>query len=305
MPSIATIGFFDGVHKGHQYLFEQLHSYAQRYDERVLIFTFLQHPRTVLSQLASACDGMRDTFCPLLLTTLNERERLLCHYGDVHFFDFTQVQPLTAAQFLDYLADRWKVKHLLMGYNHHFGSDGLLSENQYAAIEETTGVRILRAQPYIEGEHRPSSTAIRNSLLRGDIQMANNLLGYQYSVSGRVVHGRMIGRTIGFPTANIMPDALKLIPAAGVYKVRVSVATDDTFCPNSNANESRLAIVNIGNNPTIGNIHQTIEVHIPGFEGDLYNRILTIQFIERLRSEKRFESLDALRMQIQQDIASL
>lgn len=288
MPAIATIGFFDGVHKGHRYLFEQLRGCAERYDERALIFTFLQHPRSVLTH-----------DCPPLLTTTEERERLLGNYGDVHFFDFAEVQPLTALQFLDYLADRWKVRHLLMGYNHHFGSDGRMSDEQYADIARQVGMKVLRAEPYSENDLRPSSTKIRNLLLQGNIAEANAMLGYDYQLTGRVVHGRMIGRQIGFPTANIMPDASKLVPAAGVYKV---MANGERLTANG---QQPMAIVNIGTNPTVGNTYQTIEVHIPGFEGDLYNQTLTLHFIERIRSEQRFESLDELKSQIQKDLTSI
>ena len=286
MPAIATIGFFDGVHKGHRYLFEQLHGFAEQLDERVLIFTFLQHPRSVLTH-----------DCPPLLTTTEEREQLLGNFGDVHFFDFAEVQPLTALQFLDYLADRWKVRHLLMGYNHHFGSDGRMSDEQYAAYAAQVGITILRAQPYSDADLRPSSTKIRNFLLQGNIAEANRLLGYDYQLTGRVVHGRMIGRQIGFPTANIMPATDKLIPAAGVYKVAIS--------NQQSAISGQLALVNIGTNPTVGNMHQTIEVHIPGFEGDLYNQTLTLQFIERIRGEQRFASLDELQAQIRKDLSNL
>ena len=283
MPTVATIGFFDGVHKGHQYLFEQLRLQAQAHEERALIFTFLQHPRSVLTH-----------DCPPLLTTLDEREMLIGQYGDVHFFDFAEVQPLTAAQFLDYLSDRWKVRHLLMGYNHHFGSDGRLSDEQYASVARQVGIEVLRLPPYVEDETRPSSTRIRNALLQGDISGANQMLGYAYHLSGRVVQGRMIGRQIGFPTANIMPDPAKLIPAAGVYKVMVN--------DERTSDEWVMALVNIGTNPTVGNAHQTIEVHIPGYDGDLYNRTLTLQFLERLRGEQRFDSLDELREQIHKDL---
>lgn len=290
MPAIATIGFFDGVHKGHRYLFEQLRMHAAEHDLRALIFTFLQHPRSVLAQLKGA-----DAFNPPLLTTLDERERLLGQFGDVHFFDFAEVQPLTAAQFLDYLSDRWKVKYLLMGYNHHFGSDGRMSDEQYTSIAQAVGIRVLRAEPYSEDGERPSSTRIRNYLSEGNIESANRLLGYEYSLTGRVVHGRMIGRQIGFPTANIMPDTAKLVPAAGVYKVKVKGERLEV------KGESA-ALVNIGTNPTVGNTHQTIEVHIPGYDGDLYNQTLTLQFIERLRGEQRFNSLDELREQINKDL---
>ena len=286
MPAIATIGFFDGVHKGHRYLFEQLRGFAGQYDERALIFTFLQHSRSVLTH-----------DCPPLLTTTEERERMLGGYGDVHVFDFAEVQPLTALQFLDYLADRWKVRHLLMGYNHHFGSDGRMSDEQYADIARQVGMKVLRAEPYSENDLRPSSTKIRNLLLQGDVAEANAMLGYDYQLTGRVVHGRMIGRQIGFPTANIMPAADKLIPKAGVYRVEVRSQMSEV--------RSQMALVNIGTNPTVGNTHQTIEVHIPGFEGDLYNQTLTLQFVERIRGEQRFDSLEELREQINKDLKSI
>ena len=299
------------MHKGHRYLFEQLRKCAAELEANPLIFTFLQHPRSVLTH-----------DCPPLLTTVEEREQLLGQFGDVHFFDFAEVQPLTALQFLDYLADRWKVKHLMMGFNHHFGSDGRLTDEQYAAYAQQVGIKVLRALPFSEDEQRPSSTKIRTALLQGRIQDANKMLGYEYMLTGRVVHGRMIGRQIGFPTANIMPQADKLIPAAGVYKVKVlanwgpqrnlqgcggeSRGNDALYAASRHLLASFAeGVVNIGTNPTVGNTHQTIEVHIPGFEGDLYNQSLTMQFIERIRSEQRFDSLDELQAQIRKDIESL
>ena len=296
MAGIATIGFFDGVHTGHRYLFEQLHRYASDFDGRPLIFTFLQHPRVVLSKLQGHDD---DHYCPHLLTTIEERERLLGQFGEVHFFDFAEVQPLTAFQFLDYLADRWKVRHLLMGYNHHFGSDGCLSDEQYQAIAQQVGIYIIRAQSYGEDGIKPSSTSIRKLLQQGDLSEANRLLGYQYMLTGRVVHGRMIGRQIGFPTANIVPATDKLIPAAGVYKAAVD------FDSEHSSDQSKQALVNIGTNPTVGNTNQTIEVHIPGFAGDLYNQSITLHFIDRLREERRFASLTDLQAQISKDLTAL
>ena len=291
MSAIATIGFFDGVHKGHRYLFEQLRGYAEQYDERALVFTFRQHPRGVLTHE-----------CPPLLTTTEERERLLGQFGDVHFFDFAEVQPLTAMQFLDYMADRWKVKHLLMGYNHHFGSDGQMTDEQYAAVAKQVGITIIRALPYSQNDLRPSSTKIRNLLAAGDIQAANRMLGYEYMLSGRVVHGRMIGRQIGFPTANILPDSSKLVPAAGVYKAIAVINGENS---GKALSCEKTALVNIGTNPTVGNTHQTIEVHIPGFSGDLYNQSLTLQLLDRIREERHFASLDELKKQIQQDLQKI
>ena len=267
-------------------MFSQLRKLADEFDERPLIFTFLQHPRSVLTH-----------DCPPMLTTVQEREQLLGQYADVHFFDFAEVQPLTAMQFLDYLADRWKVRHLLMGFNHHFGSDGRMTDEQYAAVAGQVGIRIIREQPYSEGDMRPSSTKIRNLLAVGDIPAANRLLGYNYMLTGRVVHGRMIGRQIGFPTANIVPDPDKLVPAPGVYKTVVSDQQSSV--------SNQIALVNIGTNPTVGNTHQTIEVHIPGFSGDLYNQQITLRFISRLREERHFASLDELKAQIQRDYETL
>ena len=295
MSGIATIGFFDGVHKGHRYLFEQLRKCAAEHEATPLIFTFLQHPRSVLTH-----------DCPPLLTTVEERELLLGQFGDVHFFDFAEVQPLTALQFLDYLADRWKVRHLLMGYNHRFGSDGRLSDDQYASVAQQAGICVERALPYSEGNLRPSSTKIRNLLQQGSIAEANRMLGYDYLLTGRVVHGRMIGRQIGFPTANIMPEPDKLIPAAGVYRVQVSSLSGEAGLSSVSAAVcQRSGLLNIGTNPTVGNTHQTIEVHIPGFDGDLYNQQLTLHFVERLRDERHFGSLAELQAQIARDLTTL
>ena len=166
-----------------------------------------------------------------------------------------------------------------------------------AAVTGGDLFELLPAEPYSDADLRPSSTKIRNFLLQGNIAEANRLLGYDYQLTGRVVHGRMIGRQIGFPTANIMPATDKLIPAAGVYKVAIS--------NQQSAISGQLALVNIGTNPTVGNTHQTIEVHIPGFEGDLYNQTLTLQFIERIRGEQRFASLDELQAQIRKDLSNL
>ena len=186
-----------------------------------------------------------------------------------------------------------------MGYNHHFGSDGCMSDERYQTIAQQVGIHIIRAQSYSEGENKPSSTSIRKLLQQGELLEANRLLGYQYMLTGRVVHGRMIGRQIGFPTANIVPATDKLIPAAGVYKAVVD------FDSEHSSDQSKPALVNIGTNPTVGNTNQTIEVHIPGFAGDLYNQSITLHFIDRLREERRFASLTDLQAQISKDLTAL
>ena len=288
MPAIATIGFFDGVHRGHRFLLSQLLAHAERLGEQPLIFTFVQHPREVLQGS-----------CPPLLTTTDEREQMLELFAETHFLDFAQIQPFTAAQFTHYLATHWKVKHLLLGYNHRFGSDRQCVQNCAAAQQsDEAEVAFIRAEAYVQNAEKPSSTRIREHLLSGRIREANELLGYRYALTGRVVTGRQIGRTIGFPTANIEPPAGKLIPMAGVYEARILPL-------------DRPALVNIGTNPTINcqlsivNSQLSVETYIPGFEGDLYDKALTLQFRRRIREEKRFESLDELKAQITNDLKTI
>ncbi len=288
MPSIATIGFFDGVHRGHRFLLSQLLAEAERLGEQPLIFTFVQHPREVLQGE-----------CPPLLTTTDEREQMLELFAETHFLDFAQIQPFTAAEFTHYLATHWKVKHLLLGYNHRFGSDRQSIQSAADASKSAEPeVEYIRADAYMQNGEKPSSTRIREHLLYGRVREANELLGYRYSLTGRVVPGRQIGRTIGFPTANIEPPAGKLVPMAGVYEARILPL-------------DRPALVNIGTNPTVNaepsaaNAHLTIEAYIPGFEGDLYDRSLTLQFRRHIRQEKRFESLDELKAQITNDLKTL
>ena len=289
MPAIATIGFFDGVHRGHRYLLSQLQAEAERLGEQPMIFTFVDHPRLVLQGS-----------CPPLLTTIDEREQMLELFAETHFLDFAQIQPFTAAQFTHYLATHWKVRHLLLGYNHHFGSDkqSIQTVQGERAQAKEPEVAFIRAEAYTQRGERPSSTRIREHLLEGRVSEANDMLGYRYALSGKVVPGKQIGRTIGFPTANVQPPVGKLVPAAGVYEARVLPL-------------DRPALVNIGTNPTVNrhlsivNRQLSIEAYIPGFEGDLYDQTITLQFRRRIREEIRFESLDELKAQITNDIKSV
>lgn len=281
MLSIATIGFFDGVHKGHQYLFAQLQQEAKARGLQPLIVTFDIHPRTVLQA----------DYIPQLLTSLDERKALLSTYGEVLLLPFADICHLTAQEFMRFLHDQYQVTTLLMGYDHQFGSDRLRSPQDYYHLGEQVSIEVLSSGEFIDGKWHISSTEIRQALLNGNIEVANELLGRPYNLTGIVSHGNGIGRTIGFPTANIVPsDPHKIIPAAGVYEVQLSTSS---------------ALCNIGTNPTVGNKRTTIEVHIPHFNGDLYNQTLTIQFVCRIREEHKFDSLDALRAQIQEDLNSL
>ena len=278
MKCIATIGFFDGVHRGHQFLFEHLRTMAEERDLTPLIVTFEQHPRAVLDA----------DYQPRLLTSLEERKAQLSKYGEVLVLPFEQIQPLTAAEFMTWLKEEHGVTTLLMGYDHRFGSDRLKRPQDYRRIGEQCGVEVITLSEYVEGEWHVSSTEIRAALENGNIAVANELLGYPYTLRGRVVHGKGIGRTLGFPTANIEPiDARKVIPKAGVYVALINTPLMD----------DAPAFVNIDR-------QGIIEAHIPSFKGDLYEQILKLRFVRFLREERHFTSLEDLKNQIKADIDS-
>ena len=279
MRKIATIGFFDGVHKGHQFLFSHLRTIGEERGLAPLIVTFDDHPRAVLES----------DYIPQLLTSREEREKQLNQYGEVLMLSFAEVQPLTALEFMTRLRDEYDVAAILMGYDHRFGSDKLKHPQDYHRIGEQCGVEVLTLGEYIENEWHVSSTEIRSALENGNIAMANDLLGHPYVVRGRVVHGKAIGRTIGYPTANIAPlEPHKIIPKSGVYIALVNTPTRD----------DAPAFVNIDAN-------KLIEVYVPSFKGDLYDQILKIRFVRFLREEKHFDTLEELRAQIKEDVDSI
>ena len=281
MSKIATIGFFDGVHRGHRFLFAQLHEHAKHHQLTPAIYTFDRHPKELLTGQA-----------PAMLTTNAERKSLLEQYGEVCFLDFAAVQHLTAEQFMRYLHDEQGVDALLIGYDHHFGSDRLKGFHEYEKIARKIGLHVERAHECLVDSLPVSSSRIRKLLAAAQIDQVNRLLGYTYSVSGVVEHGNAIGATIGFPTANIRLDSAKQLPASGVYSVVAHV----------NGVEYK-ALANIGTNPTVGNDHLSLEVHLLDFQGDLYDQPLTISFLHFLREEKKFASLDELKNQITADIS--
>ena len=250
-----------------------------------------------------------------MLTTNTERKALLEHYGEVCFLDFATVQHLTAEQFMRYLRDEQDVAALLIGYDHHFGSDRLKGFAEYEKIARKIGMHIERAHECLVDGLPVSSSRIRKLLAAAQIDQVNRLLGYTYSVSGVVEHGKAIGTTIGFPTANIRLDSAKQLPAGGVYAVEVHLQAQQS---SSNAifersdlqgvprrSTSYKAVANIGTNPTVGNDHLSLEVHLLDFQGDLYDQSLTISFLSFLRNEKKFSSLEELKQQIATDISNI
>lgn len=286
MSRIATIGFFDGVHKGHQFLFAQLCSIAEQEGLQPLIVTFDQHPRAVL----------QNDYIPQLITSLEERRALLQQYAEVLVLPFEQIRALTAQQFMSFLKDEYDVQKIVMGYDHRFGADRLSQIQDYRLVAQSIGVEIIKQGEYIDGEWHVSSTEIRQALLNGNVVVPNELLGRNYTLNGVVVRGKGIGHTIGFPTANIQPETPeKIIPKSGVYAVQARTNTS-SWMP---------AILNIGTNPTIGNNEQTIELHIPHFDENLYGQQIFVRFVRYIREERRFVNISVLREQIKRDISSL
>ena len=280
---IATIGFFDGVHRGHRFLFAQLKELAHEHDLEPLIFTFDRHPREVLTGLS-----------PAMLTTSMERQHLLALHAEVRVLDFADVQTLTAEQFMQYLHEQENVDILLMGYDHRFGSDQLKGFSEYEKVARRVGMRVERAHECLVDGLPVSSTRIRKLLHEGQMKEVNRLLGYKYSLSGVVEHGNGIGRQIGFPTANIRIQSNKLLPMSGVYSAQALVD-----------GKSIVAIVNVGNNPTVGNDKISVESHLIDFYGDLYSKEVVLNFDLFIRSEKKFASLNELQEQIAKDLLQL
>ena len=283
MAKIATIGFFDGVHRGHRFLFAQLNELAHERGLQPVIYTFRQHPRQVLTGE-----------CPPMLSTLTEREQLLKTHAEVKLLDFTLVQHYTAEEFMQFLYRKEEVEVLLMGYDHRFGSDRLKGFSEYEKVARRVGLRVERAYECLVDALPVSSTRIRKLLDEAQIRQVNRLLGYEYSLTGIVEHGNGIGNQIGFPTANIQIDTIKHLPVSGVYTAHTQI--DGVVYS---------ALVNIGNNPTIGNERLSVEAHIVGYQGDLYGQQLTIYFSDFVRSEQKFASLADLQRQIEKDMQML
>ena len=286
---IATTGFFDGVHLGHRLVIERLVSLARERGDESLVVTFWPHPRAVLQ------DGAREL---RLLNSLEEKKELLRSLGvdRVEVLDFTRsFAALTAEQYLrEILRDRFGVTTLLMGYDNRLGSDRLTADT-LKPIAEGIGMELKELLPLSfrpsEASGEISSTQIRTALENGDIVSGAEMLGYGYSLKGVVVAGNRLGRTIGFPTANMkLYEPLKLVPGRGVYVVEAEVL-----------GKKYRGMTNIGLRPTVGGSFTTIETHILDFDEDIYGLPLRITFLRRLRDEVHFPSLEALKDQLEKD----
>lgn len=282
---MVTIGTFDGVHIGHQKIIEKLVNEANASNKKSVLLTFFPHPRMVLQKDVSI----------KLINTIDERaqhlEKLGLDYLIIHPFS-REFSRLTALDFVrDILVNQLNISKLIIGYDHHFGKnrEGNIEQlTEYSHLYDFT-VEEIPAQDI--DEVSVSSTKIRKALANGHLKTANSYLGYNFSVTGKVVNGKQLGGKIGFPTANIdIPEDYKLIPKTGVYIVKSTIE-----------NATIYGMMNIGNRPTVDGEHQTIEVHYFNFDQNLYGKELSIELLYYLRNEQKFDSVSGLISQLKKD----
>lgn len=281
-----TIGTFDGAHKGHKYVLKRLSEMAEKAGNESVLLTFHPHPRHVLYP---------DNQDLKLLNTIEEKIEELKKSGLQHFViqEFTKEFSRTkSVNFIrDLLVNKLNMGQMVVGYDHHFGRNREGSYEELKELSELYNFELEQIPPQDEGDVTVSSTKIRKLLYAGDLEKANTYLGYSYPINGKVVRGNKIGRTIGFPTANILVEnKWKLIPADGVYAVKVSLGEKQYF-----------GMLNIGKRPTIADEQHAIEVHIFDFSADIYGSEIKVELIKRMRDERQFDDIELLKTQLQVD----
>lgn len=283
--TIVTLGTFDGVHIGHNAILEKICKAALQEDLESVILTFFPHPRLIVS----------NNYDIKLLNTIEEKSVLLEKKGIqnfiVHPFDKT-FSELSPREFVtQVLVEKFKVQKIIIGHDHKFGKDRAADFNDLINFGKEFGFEVEEISAQQINDVSVSSTKIRNSLLEGNVSLANEYLGYPYLLTGNVVKGNQLGRTIGFPTANIeIPEAYKLIPKNGVYIVTATVNNQTIF-----------GMMNIGVKPTLGENKLSIEVHLLNFDEDIYHQKIQVHILEKLREEQKFASFETLKSQIEID----
>lgn len=283
--TIATLGTFDGVHLGHKKIIERLTQEAEKSNTESLVLTFFPHPRMVL----------QGNSVIQLLNTIQEKAELLENIGlqnlIIHPFDESFSQ-LSAEEFVKtILVDQFQIKKIIIGHDHRFGKNRSADINDLIAYGKIYDFEVEQISAQEIDEVSISSTKIRKALMSGDIQLANEYLGYNYFITGTVVKGRQLGRTIGFPTANLkIEEEYKLIPLNGVYIVKSHWNGKEIF-----------GMMNIGTNPTVDGKERTIETNFLDLEEDLYGKEMRIYFLQRICSEEKFDSIDTLKAAIEND----
>lgn len=282
-PLALTIGFFDGVHLGHRYLVSELSELAKKRDFASAVLTFRTHPRQVL----------HSDYIPSLLTTADEKIALLKDTGVdyVVMTEFTQdLSMLTAQEFMRLLHDKLNVRCLIIGYDHRFGHNRSEKFEDYVRFGKEIGIEVVQSSPLVIDGINVSSSVVRKTISEGDVAKAAKLLGREYSLAGTVVKGFQVGRTIGFPTANIAYDDSRMLPKDGVYAARVAV-------------DSHLydAMLYIGSRPTVNTGKISVEAYLFDFSDDIYGKKVNVCFMERIRESIKFNSVEDLKKQLEKD----
>ncbi len=283
--SVITIGTFDGVHIGHKAILKRVVETAKKENLDSVVLTFFPHPRMVLQQKADI----------KLINTIEERTELLEKTGLDHLVihPFTHAfSRLTALEYVrDILVNSLKAKKIIIGYDHRFGRNRNADIDDLKEFGKTYNFEVEEISAKEIDDVAISSTKIRKSLSEGDIETANSYLGYHFMISGEVVKGKAIGRTINYPTANLeLKETYKLVPQNGVYIVQSIIDGEKFF-----------GLTSIGTNPTVGGTKKTIETHFLNFNKDLYGKEITIEFLKYIRQEETFDSVELLRQEILKD----
>lgn len=276
--TIVTLGTFDGMHIGHQAILNKLKLQKKIYGYETLVLTFFPHPRMVLKTDHQIS----------LLNTIDERIKLIDHFGIDHLVvqEFTQdFANLSAEEFVKtVLVDQFNIGKIIIGYDHRFGKNRSADIHDLIEFGKKYHFDVEQISAEELNDVSVSSTKIRNALNVGNVALAKTYLGYPYMVSGKVVSGKQLGRTIGYPTANIqVAEDYKLIPAIGVYVVGVTVKGED-YC----------GMLSVGTNPTVGGTEKTVEVYIFDFDDTIYDEEITVRFLTKIRDEENFGSIDLL-----------
>jgi riboflavin kinase/FMN adenylyltransferase len=283
--TILTLGTFDGVHIGHKKILKKLTQNTENQKYESLVLTFFPHPRMVLQEHSDI----------KLLNTIDEKIDLLEKIGIenlvIHPFD-EAFSRLTAEEFVsNILVDRFHIQKIVIGHDHRFGRNRTANIDDLIAYGKEYGFEVEQISVQEINDISVSSTKIRNALLEGDMALANDYLGYNYFLTGNIVKGKQLGRTIGFPTANLkIEENYKLIPQNGVYIVKSIIDGQSVF-----------GMMNIGFNPTVDGQKQSIEIHYFDFNADLYNQKISVSILQRIRSEQKFESVELLKEQLEKD----
>lgn len=283
-PLALSLGMFDGVHLGHKCIIDELKKVGSAHHLETAVLTFWPHPRFVFNPNEDL----------KLLNTLDEKTLLMEKYGINNLFlkEFDdEFRNLTGEEFVrQILIEKLNVKYLIIGYDHSFGKNKSGNFELLQKLSKELNFEVEQMEAINIHENNISSTKIRNALLAGNILEANEMLGYSYSVSGKVVHGKKLGRTIGYPTANIETENIKLLPKKGAYIVEVFVN-----------NQQYKGMLSVGTNPTVNGDKLTVEVYILDFEGDIYDEKITVKFREFLHEEIKFEGLEKLIERLDED----